>query len=221
MKSLSKHLLLFSAILLNISAIHSQMELPEDKVKWNFKIEQKDCEATIIGEISIVKNWHIYAAHLPKGSFTIPTDIKLAKSSKYDVVGGIIEPKPHHERDEMADEDLYYHSNSFVLKQKINITAEKNFQLKGIFSFQTCDDAHCLPPFETEFTLQVKGCAAKKTEIIDASVETTFIDNKAGVAHDKQGNAYVQVNEKWSKVPQGNSPEFYKKYLTLLEKDEN
>ncbi|MEC9186325.1 MAG: hypothetical protein VX462_00060, partial [Bacteroidota bacterium] len=38
---------------------------------------------------------------------------------------------------------------------------DSNFVLKGTFTFQTCDDVHCLPPFSDEFTLNISGCNQK------------------------------------------------------------
>ena len=36
------------------SYVNAQVEYPEDKAKWTFKVEQKGCEATIIAEVAIV-----------------------------------------------------------------------------------------------------------------------------------------------------------------------
>src|SRR3989338_1880944 len=125
---------------------HAQLEFPEDKVKWKFTVEQEGDEATIIGTITMVEHWHIYAANLPEGAFAIPTTIDLKKSSDFKAVGGVIEPKPIFEHDDLADEDLYYHSRTIKMKRKIKILGEKDFVLTGTFGFQTCDDTHCLPP---------------------------------------------------------------------------
>src|SRR5690606_18367779 len=129
-------------------SIYAQLELPEDKVSWSFSIEQNGDEATVTGKITMVKDWHIYGAYLPKGSFSIPTKVELVPSSNFQLVGKLIEPKPVLHHDDILDEDLFYHSNTIYLKQKIKITSEKDFVLKGKFSFQTCDDEKCLPPHE-------------------------------------------------------------------------
>ena len=72
-----KHRIIFSFLalfLLSITA-QAQIEFPEDKVSWSFTIEQNDCEATIIGKITCVEHWHVYAANLPEGSFLLPTEV--------------------------------------------------------------------------------------------------------------------------------------------------
>src|SRR5690554_3645962 len=59
----------------------SQIEMPEDKVDWDFSVEQNGCDATIIGKLKIQEGWHIYALDLPEGSFSIPTTFKVQKSA--------------------------------------------------------------------------------------------------------------------------------------------
>lgn len=158
-------LVLFLTAAIFSKSASAQLEFPEDKVSWSFTVEQNGDEATVIGKIKMVEHWHIYAAYLPKGSYLIPTKVDLTPSSNFQLVGKLIEPKPIFEHDDITDEDLMYHSNTVFLKQKIKITSEKDFTLKGKFSFQTCDDTHCLPPHEVDFSVKVKGV---KGEVSDS-----------------------------------------------------
>lgn len=135
----------------------AQLEFPEDKVSWKFTVDQKGEEATIIGTITMVEHWHIYGFHLPDGVYTIPSALELKPSSNFNLMGKVVEPKPIFEHDDLADEDLYYHSNTIKIKQKIKVLTDKDFTLTGTFSFQTCDDSHCLPPHSADFTVKVKG----------------------------------------------------------------
>jgi len=170
MKLVKKYILLpFIVIIAFVTNANAQIEYPEDKVKWEFSIEQDGCNAFIIGKIRCVEHWHVYAANLPKGTFLLPTEIEPAKSSNYKVIGKVIEPKPEFYHDPAADEDIFQHSNTFILKRKIEILSTNDFTLKGRFSFQTCDETHCLPPFDAEFTLNVKGCEAVNATTTDTS----------------------------------------------------
>lgn len=153
----------------------SQMEFPEDKVSAKFTVEQDGCEATIVAKITIVPKWHINAVKLPKGSFLFPTSFKVAKGSEFSFVGGTIEPKPHYMRDEMADEDLFYHEGTFTLKQKIAISGDKDFTVKGEFIFQTCNDVRCLPDYTMPFSVKVKGCV-KVVDPLDKPVENSSLE---------------------------------------------
>ena len=159
MRLYKKYLLLpLVALFMFITNANAQLEFPEDKVSWKFSIEQDGCDAIIVAKITCVEHWHVYAANLPEGSFLLPTEIEPDKSPNYKVVGKVIEPKPEFYHDEAADEDIFQHSKTFTLKRKIKISSEKDFTLKGRFSFQTCDESHCLPPFDADFSLKVKGC---------------------------------------------------------------
>ncbi len=164
-------LILLLTVVIFSKGASAQLEFPEDKVSWSFSVEQNGDEATVIGKITMVKHWHIYAVYLPKGSFLIPTKVDLTPSSNFQLVGKLIEPKPIFEHDDITDEDLMYHSNTVYLKQKIKITSDKDFTLKGKFSFQTCDDTHCLPPHEVDFSVKVKGV---KTEASDNNLINTI-----------------------------------------------
>ena len=166
-------LFLLFALIAIISNVNAQAEFPEDKVSWTFSLEQDGCNATIVAKITCVEHWHVYAANLPEGTFLLPTEIEPDKSPNYKVKGKVIEPKPDFYHDEAADEDIYQHSKSFTLKRKIEILSQKDFTLKGRFSFQTCDETHCLPPFDADFSLKVKGCGEEiskdKNEVIDTT----------------------------------------------------
>lgn len=198
----------------NLSA---QLEFPEDKVSWNFTVVQDGENATIIGTITMVEHWHIYAAKLPADSYLIASDVVLKKSTNYKTLGGVIEPKPHFEHDDLADEDLFYHSNTIKLKRKIKVLSEKDFTLKGVFSFQTCDDTHCLPPHEADFEVKIKG-VAKEVDVEGSANDFSLVSGDETT--DKNGNSFVKVNNEWFQVPAGNSSEFYKKYLSLGGKHE-
>lgn len=195
-------------------SVSGQIEFPEDKVHWKFSIQQDGENATIIGEVTLEEGWHIYAANLPDGVFILPSTVDLEKSSNYKTIGGVIEPKPIFEHDELADEDLYYHSHKVVFKRKIKITSEKNFTLKGSFGFQTCDDTHCLPPFSTEFTVKVKGVKKEVEEPLEDD-KIDFAEVNGDEAKDKDGNNYILVDGEWLMVPKGNTVKFYKKFIEL------
>lgn len=194
--------------------LFGQIEFPEDKVKWKFTVEQNGDEATIIGTITMVEHWHIYAANLPEGAFSIASDIELTKSSKFKLLGKIIEPKPIFKHDELADEDLYYHSGTIVMKRKIKILSEEDFTISGEFIFQTCDDTHCLMPHKAEFKLKISGIKEDGIQEVE-NIEEPFLKVDGDEAKDENGVIYVKVNNKWHEVPEGNSIAFYKKYLML------
>src|SRR5690554_7824180 len=86
----------------------AQMEMPEDKVEWDFSVVQDGCDATIIAKLKIVDYCHINALTLPDDNFGIPTTFNINKSKNYSLVGGVIESKPVEAFDKVSEENLRY-----------------------------------------------------------------------------------------------------------------
>ena len=173
MRALKNALIILSLFFTYQSSI-AQID-PLEKVSWEFSVEQTNCEAYIIGKVTIVDKWHIYAAHLPEGGFALPTVMELEKSDKYEIIGKLEEPKPEKVHDEILNEDLYLHSGTIAFKQKIKILSNKKFKIKGTYSFQTCDDIQCLPPYDDVFEVKVKGC---KLDEESNNSEMSFVLNE-------------------------------------------
>lgn len=199
------------------SVSYGQLEFPDEKVKVTFSVERNGCDATITANVVIVPKWHINAVFIPPPTFLSASVLKINKNSNFVLVGKVKEPKPHFMHDELADEDLYYHEGTLKIKQKIKITGSEDFTIEGFFQFQTCNDVRCLPDYQYPISLKIKGCP--KEEAIDAPVEgeieSSFVKNENGIASDKDGNNFVFVGSKWHGVPEGNSPEFFKKYIEI------
>ena len=153
---LSLVLLIMSTVVLE-NTVWSQKYDPKDIVKYDYSIEQNGDEATVIVSIDIKKDWRVFAAHLPEGSFFFPLNIELAQSPNYVITGDVIEPKPTIVYDDLMDENVHYQLGSIVIKQKLKIKSEKSFTLNGTFEFQACTTELCLPPSWEEFVLEVEG----------------------------------------------------------------
>jgi thiol:disulfide interchange protein DsbD len=189
-------------VLLTANAISQTIDLPEDKVKWSFSVEQDGDEAFIVAKIKVVEHWHINASKLPKGSFGYPTSLELKKGPQFSVIGGVIEPKPIQVHDDIADEDLAYHEGSFQLKRKIKILSEKDFEISGTFAFQTCDEFKCLPDLSVPFKVKVKGAIASNDETTDTTArsgsETTVDSDDADTKKDDKSNGKEKKSERRS-----------------------
>lgn len=185
----------------------SQMQMPEDKVDWDFSVEQNGCDATVIGKLKIVEGWHIYALDLPEGSFSIPTSFEVQKSKNYKIIGKPKGPKATVKFDKVAGETLRTYDGTVVLKQKIKITSEKDFDLTLHFGYQTCDSVQCLFPFDEDFTVKVKGCKSSSekdnvdkgevhdtgdTEGDETSIETSDDENSLGSDTLKQNGSVAE-----------------------------
>lgn len=195
---------IFQLVLLAIFSITSgsllsQIELPKDKVKSAIRLIQNDCNLEVVVDVDIVEGWHINSHVLPEGSFSIPTNITIEKSSNYNFRGGIIEPEPILEFDEMADEMMSYHHHKFTLKKKVISKSREDYILKGTFSFQTCNEVKCLPEYEQPFELKVKGCGPelelrddvkpnKAPDTLDESTLNSIEDTTQELTNSTTGN---------------------------------
>jgi len=188
----------------------SQIENPFDKVAWEFSVEQDACNATIIATISMQEHWHIGPNKLPVTSFAIPTDFILEKSDNYKVVSDVIEPEPEHSYDSIIKEDLYLHSGVIKMTIKIEILSKKDFVLKGSYAYQTCDETHCLPPYDDVFDIKVLGCSNSSEEIeeIDNSEELDSTEEtQENISSDNTDTIHSQVKESSNKIVTTNSEE--------------
>lgn len=184
--------LLFLGSLL-IASAQFGLELPEDKVKITFDLQQKGEEVTVIANVTIVDGWHINASKLPAGSFGIPTTFTFRKSKDFSEVGGIIEPKPINKYDELADEHLSYHEGKFQLKRKIKVHAKSDFKLEGEINFQTCNEVKCLPDYTYKFSFPIKAAGNTAATLIDENAVTDDIKTNDEVA--EVGTTNVPKNE--------------------------
>lgn len=212
------HKLILLCVVFISTTINAQIEFPEDKVNWQFSVEQKGCEATIVATVKVVENWHINAIFLPEGGFSLPSEFIIEGTQDYELIGKVKEPKPHFKHDEAAGEDLYLHDGTVKFTQKIKILSEKDFELKGSYGFQTCDEDHCLPPYYEDFKVNVKGCSSV-SEVKELNIEDKFTLIEGDEAKDENGVNYVKVNNTWHQVPKGNSIEFFKKYIAIIENE--
>ena len=145
-------------LLISGELFSQDIEFAEDKVKYSINVIQKGCDVSIIADIDIEEGWHINGANLPLESFSIPTDLFLDTSSMFTIEDTIYEPEVEHIYDDIAKEDLYLHNGGVKISRKVVVNSEKDFVIKGVFTFQTCDDSHCLPPYDGPFEVKVKGC---------------------------------------------------------------
>ena len=161
------------------------IDFPEDKVKWKFRVEKTEKDVFVVAEVKMVKGWHINAIVLPKGTFGLNTNWTLAKNPNFKTVGNVIEPKPLLKHDQAADEDIAYHEGTVLFKQKVVLLNDKDFVLKGTYDYQTCNEVGCLPPYNTTFSLKVKpslfATTAEGTSI-DTTVQKADTAKKAGTS---------------------------------------
>ena len=109
-------------------------------------------EIDIIFTGKAASGWHVYSTNMPAdgpNSAEFGTDkIKGCK------VKGGLKPGPGVKRayDEMFECEIAFYENKAQFTQRIELT-EKDYDLKGYFTFSACNDQNCMPPTSVNCSL--------------------------------------------------------------------
>lgn len=136
-----------------------------DPAKRSFSVKEISAtEAELIITVKLDKGWHMYSQHTDANG-PLPTVIEFTPSSDYQLVGKVAEPKPHEEMDEMFGCVVKSFEGTVVFRQKIKRLSDKDFTVKGMLSYQLCNDGSCIAPEDHDMVFKVKGAAA--TEVAE------------------------------------------------------
>jgi len=221
---MKKHLV---RLTLFLTLIHSgfstfgQISGWQDKVSWSYTVEKiSDNEAYVVATAKLIKGWHIFSVnHDPeKADFTgYPTTFKFKTNKSYKLIGKTVDGKKAGTHKDELGISLYF-EGSGIFKQKIEILTEDKFDINFDYSFQICDENGCLFPPDQSGKVSISGY---KPQAKEASKVPSELKIKGDFATDNDGKDYVKHDDEWILVPDGNSPNFYKKYLTLGGTNEN
>lgn len=141
-----------------------------DPAKRSFSVkETSPNEAELIVTVKLDKGWHMYSQHTDANG-PLPTVFEFTPSSDYQLVGKVAEPKPHEEMDPLFGCVVKSFEGTVVFRQKIKRLSDKDFTVKGLLSYQLCNDGSCIAPEDHDMVFKVKGAAApEKTETEDTS----------------------------------------------------
>ena len=161
--------------LLMTTSLFAQIEQP---VKWSFRAEQKDKEATLIIKATVEKGWHVYSQDIPPGG-PIPTTFKFNANKNYTLSGKVTEPKAEEIFDQNFEMKVKFFENSAEFRQKIKLTSNKSFKITGSVEAMACNDRNCTPPNEVEFSIPIKGVE----EDVDTVATTPAISDTPTVSN--------------------------------------
>ena len=108
-------------------------------------------------QLNIAAGWHINAN--PAGQdYLIPTTVELDANASVEIVH-IVYPKGRSTRFAFSDEPLNVYEESLTiplrLKQKPNVTREKNVPIILKLTYQPCNDTECLFPETLDISLEL------------------------------------------------------------------
>jgi hypothetical protein len=206
-------MILFSLAFVFGSWVNAQQDSWSEKVSWSFKVVKIDeNHADIVVTAKLIEHWHVYSmVHDPaKADFTgMPTSFKFKENDNYRLIGkakDAMKPKVHVD---VLGESLFFEDVA-VFKQRIEVLSDEAFDISFGYEFQVCDENGCLFPPTQNASVKVKGFKPPSQEELESGMT---IDGD--VATDKEGNTHVLFNDKWVRVPEGNTIAFFKEYLKL------
>ena len=133
-----------------------------DPAKRSFSVkETSPNEAELIVTVKLDKGWHMYSQHTDANG-PLPTVFEFTPSSDYQLVGKVNEPKPHEEMDPLFGCVVKSFEGAVVFRQKIKRLSDKDFTVKGLLSYQLCNDGSCIAPEDHDMVFKVKGAAAQE-----------------------------------------------------------
>lgn len=143
----------------------------QDPVKWSFSVKDlNENESELVFTAQLDQGWHLYSQHTdPNGPF--PIAFEFTPSADYKRIGGVSEPKPHEEFDKDFNCTVRSFEGRVVFRQKILRKSEKDFKVKGTYSYQLCNNGSCIAPDDRDFTFSVKGAKVQSPAQADMAEE--------------------------------------------------
>lgn len=168
-----KKLLLLAAI---VSVFNFQFSICQaqllDPAKRSYSVKETSAtEAELIVTVKLDQGWHMYSQHTDENG-PLATEFAFEKSSDYQLVGAVREPKPHEEVDPLfGNAVVKSFEGTVVFRQKIKRLSQKDFTVKGTISYQLCNNGSCIAPEDHDMVFKVKG--ATEEAAAEAIVEET------------------------------------------------
>jgi thiol:disulfide interchange protein DsbD len=178
-----------------------------EPVKWSFKTQAIEAGTYELQfSATIEKDWHLYSQHLAEGG-PMSTEFAFEPVPGIAFIGKVIEPKPEEIYDKMFRMKVQYFSSSATFVQKIKVLTDRPVTVKGILTYQSCNDERCVPG-ESEFSFIVGGTAAVN--------EPGDSLNSAVLELPTLNGSQTRVGETERIKPTANNDDFTGKNQTLL-----
>ena len=160
----------FLSFLLGLSLAFMASAQIQDPAKWSFQVKDlNETESELIFTAQLDQGWHIYSQHTdPNGPF--PIAFEFTPTSDYKLIGPVREPKPHEEFDKDFNCTVRSFEGRVVFRQKIQRLAQKDFTVKGTYSYQLCNNGSCIAPDDRDFSFKVTGAKAAPADNVAETV---------------------------------------------------
>ena len=144
-----------------------------DPAKRSYSVKEISAtEAELIITVKLDQGWHMYSQYTSADG-PLATVFVFAKSGDYQLVGKVVEPKPHEEMDPLFGCVVKSFEGTVVFRQKIKRLSQKDFTVTGTLSYQLCNDGSCIAPEDHDMTFKVKGATEEVAEtVVEEEPET-------------------------------------------------
>lgn len=172
----------FSAILFILLSI-AAVSQPLEPSHWSFAVEEATAEsAELVFTVRLDEGWHIYSTRTDDGG-PLPTEFHFDKSPSYSLSGGIKEPKPHEEYDELFKVTVRDFSGVVTFRQRVKRSTNEAFKVQGTYSFQLCNNGSCIAPEEHSFVFDVPSVAVEAVvEPLPVADSSVVLPQDSGVS---------------------------------------
>ncbi|MCR4828799.1 MAG: thioredoxin family protein [Bacteroidales bacterium] len=161
------------------SAAFGQIQNP---AHWSFKVKELSAQQVELQFVlKLDDGWHIYSQKSDANG-PIPMEYTFDENAAYKRVGGVVEPKPHEEMDDVFNCMVRSFSGKATFRQKIDRKTADAFTVTGSMYYQLCNDGSCIAPDDTPFSFKVP--AATMTDSLAepvAETEETVNEDTASV----------------------------------------
>lgn len=173
-------LLLFLLFLSPLATAFAQI----NPAHWTFAVKElPNNQVELQFQLKLDEGWHIYSQKSdPNGP--IPSEYTFENSANYKRIGGVAEPKPHEEMDDIFKCVVRSFSGKVTFRQKIERKTDKAFEVKGSMYYQLCNDGSCIAPDDVPFTFKVPA----------GTIDTAVMTDTAQVAEDTVTAAETNVS---------------------------
>lgn len=205
------------SFLLGLSLAFMASAQMQDPAKWSFQVKNlNETESELVFTAQLDQGWHIYSQHTdPNGPF--PIAFEFTPSSDYKLIGPVREPKPHEEFDKDFNCTVRSFEGRVVFRQKIQRLAQKDFTVKGTFSYQLCNNGSCIAPDDRDFAFSVKG-ASLPVAVDNLVAEEAAADTAAEVQQEAEAtpDTVAQAVADTEEQPEGKKQSLIVVFLLAL-----
>jgi thiol:disulfide interchange protein len=170
MMKLIKSILLVVLCLWGAGNAHAQ--ITKDPTSWKIEaVKKQGNEYEIVFRMKLAKNWHIWSLKPGGDGLQVSPSFEFNKNADISLKGSVTEKgKAITGNMDGVDGIVTYFTDKVDYTQKVNI--KQNTKIKGIYSYQVCDDKMCLPPKSVPFTVEVTD-AGGATDTATADTTTS------------------------------------------------